>query len=460
MIPEELKEFFKESGRILLIKGNAGTGKTLLGFKLLKEMNEQGDVVWVNSRDMDSADIAELEEIIPNKKRLDATQTKERVNETSATEKVQVVPHLPTDFEVIEALYEEVSQIENPTVVVDSFEGLTTDLDEQQKENLRIRLVRLARDTNANIAVVMETFAPNPLDYLADGMITLIDDTLDDRRIRKIQLNKLRGTLIKRPYYLFTLSDGNFKYFSPFNIDIVAKPITPTPIPDFDDKISTGINDFDILLSGGYLMGGTHLFEIDTSIGKYYENIFIPTIINQINQNRGIIFVPPDGRNIATLIKSINPYVNKNKINELITSLGKSSDKTPYSLEIFQAEGKSLGEDIAPLLLERDNYHKNGPVLIFIGTDTLEYTYGVESAHVTITDIVSDTKVGNDIILLLATKDQKLSDRISHIVDTHWRLQDIHDSIIIYGIIPRTELFCVSIDVTKGFIEPKFTPIL
>jgi hypothetical protein len=151
--------------------------------------------------------------------------------------------------------------------------------------------VRLARDTNANIAVVMETFEPNPLDYLADGVITLIDDTLDDRRIRKIQLNKLRGTMIKRPYYLFTLSEGYFRYFPPFDIDIISKPITPTPIPDFNDKISSGISDLDVLLNGGYLRGGAHLFEIDTSIGKHYENIFIPTIINHINQNRGFIYL-------------------------------------------------------------------------------------------------------------------------------------------------------------------------
>ena len=80
MLPIELKEFFKKRGRILLIKGNAGTGKTLLGFRLLKEMQEHGEVIWVNSRDMDSADISELEEIVPNDKRFDAT-IRERSNE-------------------------------------------------------------------------------------------------------------------------------------------------------------------------------------------------------------------------------------------------------------------------------------------------------------------------------------------------------------------------------------------
>ncbi|GAF79609.1 unnamed protein product, partial [marine sediment metagenome] len=423
---------------------------------LLKEMNEYGDVIWVNSRDMDSADITELEEIIPNKKRLDATKPKEDFNMASTMDKAHVTPHQPTEFEVIEALYEEVSEIENPTVVVDSFEGLTTDLDEHEKENLRTRLVRLARDTNANIAVIMETFEPNPLDYLADGVITLKVDTIDDRRIRKVQLNKLRGTSIKMPCYLFTLNEGNFKYFPSFGVDIVAKPITPTPIPDFDDKISTGISDFDVLLDGGYLKGGAHLFEIDTSIGKYYENIFLPTIINHLNQNRGFIHVPPTGRNTVTLLKSIGPYISNRTISKYVTSIEKSSDITNHSFEVFQAEGESLTEDIAPLFVARNTYHKDGPVLLLIGTDNLEYTYGVEDAHTAITDIVSETRLKNDVTILLATEDQRLSDRISHIVDTHWRILGIHDSIVIYGIIPRTELFCVSTDATKGFIEPKF----
>ena len=460
MIPEELKEFFREKGRILLIKGSAGTGKTLLGFKLLKEMNEYGDVVWVNSRDMDSADIAELEEIIPNNKRLDATPPKESLDFTHPEKSSQVMPHQPTNFEVIEALYEEISQIENPTIVVDSFEGLTTDLSEHDKENLRLRLVRLARETKANIAVIMETFRPNPLDYLADGLITLIDDIIDDRRIRKIQLNKLRGTPINMPFYLFTLNDGNFRYFPSFGTDVVSKPITPTPIPDFEHRISTGITDFDILLQGGYPKGGAHLFEIDTSIGRYYKNFFIPTIVNHLNQNRGFIYIPSGGRIAATILELISPYVSKDTINKHIAIIEKSSNTSVYGPEVFQADGFSIKEDIAPLLVARNNFQKNGPVLQLIGTDTLEYTYGEENAHTMITDIVSDTRSGNDITILIAKEGQKLFDRIGYIVDTHWRLRDIHDSILIYGIIPRTELFCISTDVTKGFIEPKFTPIL
>lgn len=460
MIPDELKIFFKDKGRILLIKGNAGTGKTLLGFKLLKEMNEVGDVIWVNSRDMDSADIKELSEIIPNKKRMNASTSKSVLDSVSSNDDRKIPTHVPSKFEVIEALYEEVKGIDSPTVVVDSFEGLTTDLDENEKENLRIKLVRLARDTKTNIAVIMETFEPNQLDYLADGVITLNQQIIDDSRIREIQLNKLRGTEIKMPTYLFSLYEGNFRYFPPFGFERVKKPIIPTPIQDYDDMISSGINDFDVILGGGYKKGGVNFFEIDTTIGNHYEKLFIPTIINHINQKRGFIYIPPAGKTTLNLIESLSPYISKGLIDNYISSIEHSSDKSGYDFEHFVAEGLSLEEDIAPMIVERNKYHEKGPVLIVIGMDTLEYTYGIENAHSVIVKILSSTRIYKDVAILLGTDDQIISNRIAHIVDTHWKMKLVHDSLTIYGLIPRTEFYCITTDATKGFIEPKLTPIV
>jgi KaiC/GvpD/RAD55 family RecA-like ATPase len=278
VIPNELKKFFEERGRILLIKGAAGTGKTILGFKLLEEMNEFGDTIWVNSRDMDSADISGLEKIVPNERRLDAAHPEETIESHLFKKNESSKEFMHIYSEVIKALYKEISEIENPTVVIDSFEGLTTELNEMETEILRVRLARLARDTKANIAVVMETFRPNPLDYLADGVVTLEENTIEDRKIREIRVNKLRGTAINRPKYLFTLEDGKFRYFESFKIEDIARPVNPYPTPDFGDKISTGIGDLDVILEGGYIKGSVNLFEIERDVGKAYQYLLLPTI--------------------------------------------------------------------------------------------------------------------------------------------------------------------------------------
>ena len=317
-IRKRFLEFFKKRGRILLIKGDAGTGKTLLGFRLLREMQEYGEVIWVNSRDMDSADISELEEIVPNEKRFDATK-KETINEMSDSKRIREhngeaksQNSLPS-FEVIKMLYEEISEIENPMVVVDSFEGLTTDLRESEKEYLRTVFVRLARDTNTNMAIIMETPKKNPLDYLADGVITLKVKTIEERRTREIQLNKLRGTEIKQPSYLFTLDECEFQWLNPSEHKNVKNPIIPFPTQDFGNKISTGINYFDVILEGGFLKGSVNLFELGKGVETFYHRILIPTIINHINQERGWIYIPMEGENSESTVELISQFI-KSKV--------------------------------------------------------------------------------------------------------------------------------------------------
>jgi hypothetical protein len=241
---------------------------------------------------------------------------------------------------------------------------------------------------------------------------------------------------------------------------MVSKPLIPTPIPDYNDKISTGIMDFDILLNGGYPKGGAHLFEIDTNIGRHYKNIFIPTIINHLNQNRGFIYIPSGGRITSSVLELIKPHVGEDSITRNIVSLEKCGHARVLGPEVFQAEGNSIEEDIAPIFTSLNNFRRSGPVLLLIGTDTLEYTYGEDVVHKMITEIVSDVRSGDDIIILIAKEGQKLFDRIGYIVDTYWRMRGIHDSSLIYGIFPRTELYCISTDVSRGYVEPKFTPIL
>jgi len=50
--------------------------------------------------------------------------------------------------------------------------------------------------------------------------------------------------------------------------------------------------------------------------------------------------------------------------------------------------------------------------------------------------------------------------RISGIVEVYLRLNREHCSLLLYGIKPRTCLFAVEIDVSKGYPLPKLTPVV
>ena len=466
MVPIELKEFFKQKGRILLIKGDAGTGKTLLGFRLLKEMLEHGEVIWVNSRVMDSADLSKLEEILPKEKRFDTTksenfkETANLKNNKDINEEQQNDKGYPC-FEVIKMLYDEIKEIDNPMVVIDSFEGLTTDLIESEKEHLRTFFIRLARDTNTNMAIIMETPVKNPLDYLADGVITLNVNTFEERRIREMQLSKLRGTEIKQPTYLFTLDEGEFQWLSPSEQKNIKKSTILTPTYDFENKISSGINTLDNILEGGFSKGSVNLFELGKGVETFYQRILIPTIINHINQKRGFIYIPMEGDNSDNSIELLSPLLKEDYSSKYIRSLEKSINDFDSKSFIIPCEGKSLKDDILPIMLARRNFKvENKVVLSLIGLDTIEFRYGLEEAHNVLSDFVSETKRNNHVDLLIAKQDQKIIGQIEHMAETHWKIQIINGSLLFYGIVPRTVIYYVSLDTSLGFLQTKLIPIL
>ncbi len=456
MIPRELMEFFSEKGRILLIKGEAGTGKTSFGFRLLEELSSRGEVLWVNSREMDSSDMRELEAIIPSESKLDLSRERrlEKGSKSSLREGKKAAFDRPAPDGILDQLESEIARVESPTVVIDSFEGLGVDMTEEEKESLRLRIARLAKDTNANIAMIMEKPSDDPMDFLSDGIVTLYESDIEDRRLREMKLNKLRGTLIRLPKYLFTLEEGRFRCFSAFTTEKITRPVVPFPRPDCEDRIPTCIKALDEILGGGFERGSVNLIEIDPCTGKAYRNLLIPIFVNQLNRGRGFVYVPSGGNNLQTLERLISNFVGKGVFANQVATMPRFSGSHSYA-----REGKDLGSEIAPLKDALEKFSEKPPVLSFFGLDNLEHEYGIDASHSAISDYTALARRYSGVTILLAIKGQRLEKQMVHLADTYWKVQAKHGSMLLYGLVPSTELFYVSVDVTKGYIDTKLTPI-
>ena len=67
-----------------------------------------------------------------------------------------------------------------------------------------------------------------------------------------------------------------------------------TPIPDPEDRHSTGIADFDRLLGGGFRRGSYALFSLDETVGtEDLDLLLFPTLLNVLYHSRGIIAMLP-----------------------------------------------------------------------------------------------------------------------------------------------------------------------
>ncbi|RZN37379.1 MAG: AAA family ATPase [Methanophagales archaeon ANME-1-THS] len=208
-IPRELKDALSPgAGYSLLIKGEPGTGKTMLAFEILNEFGGK-NAIYLSSRVALHAlynQFPWLEERKDSVTLIDAT----RLFISS-----RAFPRARSFSEILHAKMEEVEQ--PATLVIDSWEALTAEEKEQKIEVLEAAITDMvkhyATEYKMNLILISERTETTPLDYIVDGIIEMSRITVDYRRAREMLLKKLRGVRIDQHKYGFTLDGGRFPCF-------------------------------------------------------------------------------------------------------------------------------------------------------------------------------------------------------------------------------------------------------
>src|SRR5207302_1094060 len=124
-------------------------------------------------------------------------------------------------------------------------------------------LMAVLEETGARLILVSEHSEANTtLDQLADAILILRQKVIDDRRLRELEIRKLRGVPIRQDQYLFTLAGGRFQYLEPFNFKLPEETAEFRPVHNTETHMSTGSRDLDALLGGGVARGSTVLLEM------------------------------------------------------------------------------------------------------------------------------------------------------------------------------------------------------
>src|SRR3989454_253933 len=279
-LPPELQKLLDRKSLLLLVKGETGTGKTTAALELMARLRTSGDTVHISTRSY--PDKLVFQHALFSKL---AAQKNIHFFSTLEFDPTQfVVAH-----NVVSGLLRLLSSMDNPLVVLDSWEGIADYVPPEARMKVEQSLMAVLEGTGARMVLVSEHPETNStLDQLAEAILVLHQRVIDDRRVRELEFRKLRGVPIRQERYLFTLAGGRLRYLEPFAFTLPERTSMFRPLDNTATHMSTGSRDIDALLGGGVPRGSTVLFEIRGDV-PFEAQVYVPVTALENFYGQGVM---------------------------------------------------------------------------------------------------------------------------------------------------------------------------
>ncbi len=452
-------------GELIIVAGGPGTGKTMFSAGFLyrgaAKFGEKG--LYVS--------LAEDEEtFMRNMKRVGYDFEKlEKQGLFSFIDALTLMEAGTT--ELLELIIKEALSFGAQRLVVDSLTALAQGLKDSRELRVFLHSLfsKIMRGLNCTTILIEEVPIGETRigygfeEFVASAVIILEKDIIDDKFLRRLKIEKLRGASVPNNRACFTI-EGGFTVFPPFRFQKLKNPRSIEPIPDPPDGYSTGIRDLDEHI-GGYPKGSTVLLEIDPRITReQYRFIIWPQSANFLQRGKPLITVPGMGSSP----RDIEAFYEACAISEerrgrarhflVVESVGRNPPPNiiPYD--------PSEGVDVFVSRLEKaaDDFLRaeGNPPLITLSMDSLEFNYGYDGTLNIVSRISAWTR-RNEGLSLLVDKSAfpELSKRIASIASAHLKLTRKHGCLLLYGVKPRTMLYAVKVETEKGYYRTRLIPI-
>jgi KaiC/GvpD/RAD55 family RecA-like ATPase len=373
---------------------------------------------------------------------------------------------------VLQSILQEAEERAVRRLVIDSFSAMAQTFKDKidTSDVLHTILARLVRKFECTTLLVVETpygqqqIGTGIEEIVADGLIKLSGNALDGRLLRKLEIMKLAGSRLTERKFIFTL-EGGFRIFLPSRAKPVEKPQRFKPLADQPEKFSSGSEDLDSLLGGGYPVGSTVLLELgdNVSIPEYWS-VLDPTWWSFLARRCGGIVIPSVGVDLSTVSLALKRggFTEEELNRYLRVGILGSSEEQPKPSTV-PLEGKSPMMDYLQLVnVEKELMSETGqPIMFVIGYDSLIGHYGDDEAiEIADSQATRVREKGNLNIGIIKPGYKDISKVLASIANVHLKIVLEDGVAMIYGIKPRTKLHVLETDTSKGYQLPKLTPIL
>lgn len=469
MIPEVQKFLETDGNTILLIRGEAGTGKTIFSLELVNFYAKMVPAFYFTSRvDVPSlfGQFPWIRENIGEDLIFDITRSSAR-----RIKKHKLEFSFSTIQEFLQNIYlllEEAGMEKKKVVVIDSIDALS-ELFDLPMNKIITGLQDVAINANTKFIVISETVGAKDIEYLSDGVITLIKEYHDNRILRSLIIDKLRGVEVKSSIYFFTLKDGRIMFLENYPMFISAIDVKAKH-PIINDRegsrffernaFSTGNNDFDKIIKG-YQKGSFVVFQVDkTVIWSNILDIVSHTVENFLLQNRGVIIVPTSGfspiyfRNMFSRL--VGPEVFEENCIVFMPGLHES---TEYK---WLKSVSPTPEDVYNGIMDtyNDFTKRFKEVLVLLGMDFFEAYFGPQQTERIVMKIISIVKIDQNLAIGLVNQDSPITTKLVRMSDYIFNVFSRSGKLFMYGVLPATNILNINLDVSGPHPITRYIEIL
>lgn len=464
-IPQEVYSFFTNpGGHSLILRGNAGAGKTTFALQIIEDLSAIEKSYYFPTRVSDASLFSQFPWL---KEKLEQMPVTHQCNghksngngheievhreglgtlkgiapNRSNAAKGHMQVSIGKDLDEIESLYHIIEERlpDRTLLVIDSLDALA----ERNGMNCFKLLTSIQKDLvegyRSNVLYVLES-PEQQLDYLGDGVIKVSLGEHQGRRTREIEILKLRGTEIHQPKYLCTLKGGKLQSFG-YWWERDFQPSKPwTVIPDNDSHVSTGIKDLDGLLLGGLEKGSVVLIELGSGVPLSVAGTIETSLVaNFVAQNRGVIWMPLRKASAESAKNRVVGMVPKEsfekvvRVPELATNMG-----TGWSQSLMPIEGSHAGSDLKWQNITYALQGADSPILSLLGFDTLESIYGAGVME-QLLDHLAAIRRNQGVFVGIVSPSTASKQRLADLSTVDLRIERIGGTIVIYGEEPFTE---------------------
>src|SRR5881296_207945 len=447
-LPPELEKLLHRETLLVLVKGETGTGKTTAALEFMSRLQATGDTVHLSTR------------TYPDK----LVFQHALVSRLAGQPNVHFFSSLefdPTQFvvahNVVSGLHRLLSTMDNPLVVLDSWEGIADYVPPEARMKVEQSLMAVLEGTGARMILVSERPETNStLDQLADAIIVLHQKLIEDRRVRELEIRKLRGIPIRQERYLFTLAGGRLQYLEPFGFTLPERTSMFRPLENTATHMSTGSRDLDALLGGGVPRGSTVLLEIRGDV-PFEGQVYVPltALLNFLATNNAVMafpysdYDPTRARLFATQFMPEDVY----DANMRVFTTDRVDD--PVAIK-FSLDPK---EDFDKWFDTYSSFKAEGKTIwMLMALDTVENFYGPGVMNFLAT-VAARAAVNKDIQSIVARPNLELTKKVANISQIHLVLSQRWGTLILHGVKPRTGFYGLQFTFGHGYPEFELIPL-